>query len=880
MTLQISGRRAKRRWALLGTTVVALSLAFAAVAQGAINYSLFELDKDGTNDVVYTKIGVLNAAIASSTNPTSVSICQDVAAPAYDGATILVDAERMTLGNGTAAGGGGCPSGFGQKTNYTAQRAQGNTAAGAHAKGENVGRVSPFVGDALADDWDQVYTSTSADTNNTGDDDKCIALGAVECTFIADGRSKSIFTSSKDYVEINTGWQWRDQSVPDANELDDGFAIKYVTGSGATEHQFLFFGADRFSTEGTKDAGFWFFRNPEVGIVEPVGTADGTFTGTHAAPNPGTDNVFCNQTFGGTVPGGQASPICPSTASNPTGYDSNDSGGDILILTTFTGGGAVTTVRVFEWIGPAGTTAALLERGTQGDCGPVNINLCATVNNTSVETNWPYSGKGEPAEKEIAAGGFLEGGLDLTALNLEGCFSGFMATTRSSASLTADPKDFIFGSFESCGATVVTTPKSGAGGDIPTGGLQLGTGLTGVTAQDSALLTVTGTSTFTGTMNFFICGPIANDALCTTGGVPAGTVTNITANGSYSSDVVKLTSAANNTTGAPGRYCWRAVFSSATPGLTAGASDATAGECFFVKPVTPTLTTQSVNCTAPIANLATVDFPGPFCDKASLGGTANKPATNGGTTPGQAGSVYPSILTGNPLPASNGEVATGTITFTLFGPDATPQTGCPGQTTPASGSNPQTATVSGNGDYFTTDVTVSSPGKYHWKASYGGNNPNTLGKTHNDDCDQTAEDITVNQIPTLTTTRQFVFPQDKAKIDSNPTGATLSGNVTFRLFEATGSGITAKTAAENCGADDGTATALGLVYNEGPLGVSGTAPQFKTTDNKAYRITDGRTYVWRVTYASSTSAQTGSLSNCVENVAVTFNGNDSSINIP
>ena len=862
MTLQLSHPRAKRRWWLLLTTVVALSLAGAAVAQAAINNTLFELDRDGTTDTTYAKIAVVGANIAAG--DTTIQLCQAQSA-FHNGATILIDAERITLSAGANASGGGCPADNNFKRNYTAARGVAGTTAGAHAKGENVSLITspPVAPFSSSHDWDEVYDAVIG----TGADPKCTSLGAAECTFVQDGRGESIFTSSKDYHEINTGWQWRDQSVPDANELDDGFAIKYVTGSGATERQFLFFGADRFATEGTKDAGFWFFKNPDVGTVDPVGSADGTFTGTHVAPIDVGNDGFCNPAQGGL--GG------PSATPNCARYDSNDTGGDVLILTTFTGGGAVTTIRVFEWIGPAGTTAALLERGTQGDCvaGSTTQNVCAIVNNTTVETAWPYSGKGEPALNEIAAGGFLEGGIDLTAFGLEGCFSGFMATSRSSASLTADPKDFIFGSFEACGATVVTTPQSGGGASIPADGLQLGTGTTGVTARDSALLTVTGTSTFTGTLNFFICGPIANDALCTTGGVPAGTVTGITANGTYNSDVVKLTSAANNSTGAPGRYCWRAVFSSTTPGLTAGASDATAGECFYVKPVTPTLTTQSVDCTMAHANLATVDFPGPFCDKANLTNTANKPATNGTTA------AYPSILTGNPLPTGNGAVATGTITFTLFGPDGENQVGCPGQTTVATGTNPQNATVSGNGDYFTTAVTVSSPGKYHWKASYGGDNPNTLGQSHNNACDQTAEDITVSQIPTVTTTRQFVFPQDKVKIDSTPTGATLSGNVTFRLFEATG-GAEPKTALVNCQADDGTATALGLVYNEGPLSVSGTAPQFETTDNTSYRITDGRTYVWRVIYASSTSAQTGSTSNCVENVAVTFSGDDSSIAIP
>ena len=61
----------------------------------------------------------------------------------------------------------------------------------------------------------------------------------------------SIFTQSKDYDEISDDngatafWQWRNQSVPDADELDDGFAVKYVDGTTGDQH--LYFGADRFA---------------------------------------------------------------------------------------------------------------------------------------------------------------------------------------------------------------------------------------------------------------------------------------------------------------------------------------------------------------------------------------------------------------------------------------------------------------------------------------------------------------------------------------------------------------------------------------------------------------------------------------------------------
>ena len=144
--------------------------------------------------------------------------------------------------------------------------------------------------------------------------------------------------------------------------------------------------------------------------------------------------------------------------------------------------------------------------------------------------------------KEISAGGLMEGGVNLTSLGLEGCFASFMATTRSSPSLTADPKDFVLGNFESCGATLATTPQDGTAtadslspltdtndNDIPN--IQIGTGAAGVDVKDAAVLSVTGTTSRTGTVSFHVCGPISTGT-CDTGGVSAGSQA-ANANGTY-----------------------------------------------------------------------------------------------------------------------------------------------------------------------------------------------------------------------------------------------------------------------------------------------------------------------------------------------------------
>jgi hypothetical protein len=622
MTLQTSSRRAKRRWALLFTTVVALSLVGASVAQAALNTSLFELDKDATTDTTYTKLGVLNAAVATATDgaTTTIQICQNVAAN-QNGATVLIDAERMTLASGANVAGGGCPAGFTNKKSYSATRGVGTTVPGAHAKAEDVSLINTVTG---SHDWDEVYAAVAADA-----DTKCESLDAVECAFTHDARAASIFTQSKDYDEISGSggetWSWRDQSVPDADELDDGFAIKYVDGTGAQQ---LYFGADRFAANGTKDAGFWFFHDT-VAALDQVGGADGKFSGVHTAPVDGDGDGFCNPAAGGT--GG------PSNTPNCSKYDTNDTGGDVLALTTFTGGGAVTTIRIFEWIGPAGAVSALLERATTGDClpGPVTTAVCATVNNTTIETDWPYDGKGEPADDEIPSGGFLEGGINLTELGLEGCFSSFMATSRSSASLTADPKDFILGNFEACGVGVTTTPSN------PDDNTAIDEITLGDSIYDHAVVQGTGGGPEpTGDVTFFICAPDEldepddgdpatpddNPATCDVGGTQVGSAVALDP-GANTTDAQATADSDPFTPDAVGTWCWRGEYSG--DNIYAAATDSSDGECFDVIDTSSVLTDQSwvPNDTATITSGG----------GSNLTGTLTMTLYNNGTcTPGDA----------------------------------------------------------------------------------------------------------------------------------------------------------------------------------------------------------------------------------------------------
>jgi hypothetical protein len=135
--------------------------------------------------------------------------------------------------------------------------------------------------------------------------------------------------------------------------------------------------------------------------------------------------------------------------------------------------------------------------------------------------------------------------------------------------------------------------------------------------------------------------------------------------------------------------------------------------------------------------------------------------------------------------------------------------------------------------------------------------------------DSSTECFTVTS-PTTTTTRQFVYPQDKAKIAAS-TGGNLAGSVRFRLYDTL----------PDCTADGGTA-ATGLLYEElGSLhAISGASPQFATTNNTTVAITSSTTVYWRVFYHSTNVLQDDSESACTESTQVTYAGNDGSITVP
>src|SRR5262249_30288050 len=157
-------------------------------------------------------------------------------------------------------------------------------------------------------DWDQVF----ADNNVTPPP----VSGAVASAFITDAvnsNTDDIFTGggSKDTLGIQQGpWLFTASKPQGKNDITHAYAAMYTDTSNG--HSILYAGLDRFDNSGDATAGFWFFRNNITESSTVSGNGTGPFVGSHAD-------------------------------------------GDVLLVSDFTTGGSVSTIKVFVWVGDDAT---------------------------------------------------------------------------------------------------------------------------------------------------------------------------------------------------------------------------------------------------------------------------------------------------------------------------------------------------------------------------------------------------------------------------------------------------------------------------------------------------------------------------------------------
>jgi uncharacterized repeat protein (TIGR01451 family) len=195
---------------------------------------------------------------------------------------------------------------------------------------------------------------------------------------------------------------------PEKDDILHAYAATYVD---ANDDQLLYFGQDRApKPNGSTAMGFWFFQDQ----VGPDGT--GGFTGEHK-------------------------------------------NGDVLITSDMTNGGSVSVVNIFRWQAGGLVSVASLANAECGESLPPAIEAlgCAIANESGpidVPWDYPFQGQNDPVPANI----FFEGGINLSNLfpnQAIPCFSSFLANTRTSPSETADLKDFVAGTIDTCGTITI-----------------------------------------------------------------------------------------------------------------------------------------------------------------------------------------------------------------------------------------------------------------------------------------------------------------------------------------------------------------------------------------------------------------------------------------
>lgn len=313
------------------------------------------------------------------------------------------------------------------------------------------------------DDWAALYNHRPTGTSTTppcGSDGYSFVhddVGSADTTYWSGGGSKDA------YDPALGPWQWAPNDVsPDKNDIVNAYAAIYHVNPTTDNIPFLFFGSDRFNTNGDAQMGFQFLQastclaGPVSGVS--AGGDAGCLSGTPTAP------TGCTPAFTKTSNAGYF--VDPTT-----GCPVDHTAGDILVLINFNKGGTLGLAGVFSWTGGAsGSYTNVLSSGTSAanppaDCvGPPSVgdpnNFCATASTGDLlgEPIWPYTTKGVGgAQSSYGASNFVEGGVNLAFLGDAGaCFPTYIAETRSSAgpssglSLQAQLKDLAFGRFQLC----------------------------------------------------------------------------------------------------------------------------------------------------------------------------------------------------------------------------------------------------------------------------------------------------------------------------------------------------------------------------------------------------------------------------------------------
>lgn len=691
------------------------------------------------------------------------------------------------------------------------------------------------------DDWAALYTQISDPTPCSADAFSFIndKTGSADTTYWQGGGSKDAYDPA-----AGPWLAGLNNVAPDKNDIVNAFAAIYHVNPSTDNLPFLFFGADRFATNGDAQMGFQFLQAASCIAVVPGATAGQEGYCTSATPNQAAN-------AGKFVDPGSGLPI-------------NHRNGDLLILVNFNKGGTLGLAGVFEWGGatvanPAGGSySVVVSSGTSSsnppaDCATVGDpnNFCATASTASEPGDpvWPYTAK--DGTTSYSASSFMEGGVNLAAIPGAGtCFPSFLAETRSSAgpssglSLQAQLKDLAFGHFQLCAPSLTTQASTNS------------TVQPGTPVHDTATIAVSGASNPpdpTGTVTFHLCGNTSQTTYPTcdgttghvgtlvgTGDLNGGTNTTDGMASAVSPSVNCTSDTATATPGcyvggsvnplANGSYCFRADW----PGDAhyPGPQSFTDGsnECFRVLQLGTTTVTSpqspsGTNITGNVA-LGTSNI----VDHAIVTGTAA-----GGPPPG---SVNFYICTPSQVTIGTDGLAhcAGTGSTGDGGPVGGTSTGNPVSVTTVSGSTTQSEATS------SPTVTANALGVWCFRADYV-----PTGTLYTGSSDNSNDECFTVTTTSSATSKQNWLPNDHIDI-STATGASLTGTLDISLRSGSCSGT--------------------KVYQE-PAPYDGSDSTVSVpiaggidTSNSTFKVdvspdANAGTYYWRIVFVPNSSFATG-----------------------
>jgi hypothetical protein len=290
------------------------------------------------------------------------------------------------------------------------------------------GGITNILGNATdpGPDWADLFTATGAltDSDNDGNPDFREVFGGHAAAFIADPSSAggaldpSTFsgfgTSNKNNDPISdedcanrtpplTGsdcapWGWDPGNVPAKDDLTNVYSYEKI--SPANNHLLLYAGVEREDPSGDSHVDIEYFQD-KVSLGDPD--------------------------------------------TNPERFDGLRTVNDVIVVMDYRRGGAIGSVSIRRWNGTEYVQVGLAGgEGCFSSPGGAADSICAFNNGANINGGpWPNYDNHGKVITTLAPNAFTEIGVDLTELiGASPCISTFMGKTRSSASFTAELKDF------------------------------------------------------------------------------------------------------------------------------------------------------------------------------------------------------------------------------------------------------------------------------------------------------------------------------------------------------------------------------------------------------------------------------------------------------